>query len=41
MECHIERLAAQPAAGAPWESYIDGPEVAEPRTLVYLPCKPA
>jgi effector-binding domain-containing protein len=29
------------ATGAPWESYIDGPEVAEPRTLVYLPCKPA
>jgi effector-binding domain-containing protein len=29
------------ATGAPWESYLDGPEVAEPRTLVYLPCRPA
>lgn len=26
------------AGGAPWESYLDGPEVAEPRTLVSLPC---
>lgn len=24
--------------GAPWESYLDGPEVAEPRTLVCWPC---
>ena len=24
--------------GAPWESYLDGPEVAEPRTLVSFPC---
>jgi effector-binding domain-containing protein len=23
--------------GEPWESYLDGPEVAEPRTLVHLP----
>ena len=23
---------------APWESYLDGPEVAEPRTLIVLPC---
>lgn len=23
--------------GAPWESYLDGPEAAEPRTLVRLP----
>jgi len=29
------------ATGAPWESYLDGPEVAEPRTLVYMPCRPA
>lgn len=25
----------------PWESYLDGPEVAEPRTVVYLPCRPS
>jgi effector-binding domain-containing protein len=25
-------------AGAPWESYLDGPEVAEPRTIVCWPC---
>jgi effector-binding domain-containing protein len=25
--------------GTPWESYLDGPEVAEPRTLVHLPCE--
>ena len=25
-------------SGAPWESYLDGPDVAEPRTMVYLPC---
>jgi effector-binding domain-containing protein len=24
--------------GAPWESYLDEPDVAEPRTMVYLPC---
>jgi effector-binding domain-containing protein len=24
----------------PWESYLDGPEVAEPRTELYLPCEP-
>ena len=29
------------AAGAPWEVYLDGPEVAEPRTLIYMPCRPA
>jgi effector-binding domain-containing protein len=23
----------------PWESYLDGPEVAEPRTIVSLPCR--
>lgn len=28
------------ATGAPWESYLDGPEVAEPRTVVCLPCRP-
>jgi len=27
--------------GDPWESYLDGPEVAEPRTLVRFPCKRA
>ena len=24
--------------GAPWESYLDGPDVAEPRTVVTWPC---
>ncbi len=28
------------ASGPPWEVYLDGPEVAEPRTLVYVPCRP-
>jgi hypothetical protein len=28
------------ACGAPWESYLDGPEVAEPRTEVVVPCRP-
>lgn len=27
------------AAGSPWESYLDGPGAAEPRTDVYLPCR--
>jgi len=27
--------------GAPWESYLDGPDVAEPRTQVSFPCAPA
>ena len=27
------------AVEPPWESYLDGPEVAEPRTLVHLPCR--
>lgn len=26
-------------AGAPWEEYLDGPEVAEPRTVVSWPCR--
>jgi effector-binding domain-containing protein len=25
--------------GDPWEAYLDGPEVAEPRTLVCFPCR--
>lgn len=25
-------------AGPPWESYLDGPEVPEPRTVVSFPC---
>lgn len=29
------------SAGEPWESYLDGPEVAEPRTLVRFPCHTA
>jgi effector-binding domain-containing protein len=28
------------ATGAPWEAYLDGPEVAEPRTIVHLPARP-
>lgn len=27
--------------GAPWECYLDGPEVAEPRTEVFIPCTSA
>ncbi|HEX6248264.1 MAG TPA: GyrI-like domain-containing protein [Nocardioidaceae bacterium] len=27
--------------GAPWECYLDGPEVAEPRTEVFVPCTAA
>jgi effector-binding domain-containing protein len=27
------------AAGDPWESYLDGPEVPMPHTLVCLPCR--
>lgn len=27
--------------GRPWECYLDGPEVAEPRTEVFIPCTPA
>lgn len=26
------------AAGDPWEVYLDGPEVAQPRTIVRVPC---
>lgn len=29
------------ATGPPWETYLDGPDVAEPRTLVHVPCRPA
>lgn len=25
--------------GAPWECYLDGPEVANPRTEVFMPCR--
>lgn len=28
-------------AGEPWESYLDEPDVANPRTEVYFPCVPA
>ncbi|MCW2736807.1 GyrI-like domain-containing protein [Nocardioides sp.] len=28
------------ASGPPWESYLDGPDVAEPRTEVFVPCRP-
>jgi effector-binding domain-containing protein len=27
------------STGAPWEAYLDGPEVPEPRTLVCWPCR--
>jgi effector-binding domain-containing protein len=27
-------------AGAPWECYLDDPEVPAPRTEVFLPCRP-
>ena len=26
------------ATEAPWESYLDGPDVPEPRTLIVMPC---
>lgn len=26
-------------AEPPWESYLDGPEAAEPRTVVHVPCR--
>lgn len=29
------------AAGDPWETYLDGPEVPEHRTLLHAPCRPA
>ena len=29
------------STGRPWEAYLDGPEVAEPRTLVHVPIRPA
>ncbi|MEI6621540.1 MAG: GyrI-like domain-containing protein [Actinomycetes bacterium] len=28
------------ASAPPWECYLDGPEVPEPRTLVVAPCRP-
>lgn len=27
-------------AGQPWEFYLDGPEVAQPRTILQIPCAP-
>jgi effector-binding domain-containing protein len=27
-------------SGQPWETYLDEPDVAEPRTLVHMPCRP-
>lgn len=29
------------AAGEPWECYLDGPEVQNPRTEVFIPCEAA
>ena len=42
-EAVTARLAAEGRAitGAPWECYLDGPEVPEPRTEVFFPCAPA
>ncbi|MCU0300479.1 MAG: GyrI-like domain-containing protein [Candidatus Nanopelagicales bacterium] len=28
------------AAAPPWEAYLDGPEVPQPRTIVHVPCRP-
>lgn len=28
-------------AGDPWEVYLDGPDVEQPRTIVHVPCRPA
>jgi effector-binding domain-containing protein len=28
------------AAAPAWEAYLDGPEVAQPRTIVHVPCRP-
>lgn len=28
------------ASGAPWECYLDGPDVPLPRTQVFVPCEP-
>jgi effector-binding domain-containing protein len=39
----VERWLAEHgyvSAGTPWESYLDGPEVAQPRTVVQVPCVP-
>ena len=35
------RVDGYVAAEPPWECYLDGPEVAEPRTAAYLPCRPS
>jgi effector-binding domain-containing protein len=36
-----EWIAAQGCTpvGTPWESYLDEPDVTEPRTLVHMPCR--
>lgn len=41
-EAAIAWLAGQgyEVSGAPWECYLDGPEVPEPRTEVLVPCSP-
>lgn len=33
--------AGYAVAGEPWECYLDGPDVPEPRTLVCFPCREA
>ena len=41
---YLERWLAEHGlvpTGAPWEQYLDGPEVAEPRTVVCWPCRAA
>jgi effector-binding domain-containing protein len=37
----IEWVAARGCTpvGTPWESYLDEPDVSEPRTLVHIPCR--
>jgi effector-binding domain-containing protein len=36
----LDEHGAEPA-GETWESYLDGPEVPQPRTLVSVPCRPS
>lgn len=38
LETHLSKNGLEPA-GVAWESYLDGPEVPEPRTKVYLPAQ--
>lgn len=40
LEAWMQQHHLVPRSG-PWESYLDGPEVAEPRTVITWPCQPA